>query len=169
VGRLAGLPLFHSVDRVALFFPIVERGEVDIRGLDSVLRDRGKAVYYPFMRSPPEGHGFARATSLEDIQERGHRFCEPPPSARAARPGELDVVVVPALAVSSDGHRLGYGAGFYDGILPAFQPPAIVLAVAFDFQLMGELPTTAGDVAADGVVTDARVLFPLVQSKASDP
>jgi len=161
VSRLAALSLFDGAPRVALFWPIVERGEVDLTAFDSLLRARGATLYYPFMAPPPAGHGFARVERVEELEERGRGFREPPRGAPAALPGELDVVVVPALAVSADGHRLGYGAGFYDGLLPAFRPPATALVVAFDFQLLGELPTTTTDVPVDGIVTDSRVLFPL--------
>jgi 5-formyltetrahydrofolate cyclo-ligase len=65
---------------------------------------------------------------------------------------------VPALAVSSAGHRLGYGVGFDDATLPDFCPPAASLIVAFDFQLLAELPTLDHDFACDLVVTDARTL-----------
>jgi 5-formyltetrahydrofolate cyclo-ligase len=66
--------------------------------------------------------------------------------------------VVPALAVDPRGHRVGYGAGFYDRTLPRFVPPAVSIAVAFDFQLAVEVPTTEGDVAVSWIVTDAREL-----------
>ena len=39
-----------------------------------------------------------------------------------------------------------------------FCPPAKALVVAFDFQLLGELPVTAGDVASQFIVTDRRSL-----------
>jgi 5-formyltetrahydrofolate cyclo-ligase len=161
VDRLAGLSLFRAGARVALFWPILERGEVDLTLLDSLLRSRGLDLYYPFMKPPPEGDGFAPVRDPGDLEDRGHGFREPLPSAPPAGPGELDVIVAPALAVAPDGHRLGYGAGFYDRLLPRFRPPATILVVAFDFQLLGELPHTAGDVPADGVVTDARLLYPI--------
>jgi 5-formyltetrahydrofolate cyclo-ligase len=65
---------------------------------------------------------------------------------------------VPALAVSPDGHRLGYGAGFYDATLPDFRPPGTAIAVVFDFQVLVELPVLSHDVACDVIVTDRRSL-----------
>ena len=52
-----------------------------------------------------------------------------------------DVVVVPALAVAADGHRVGYGIGFYDATLPDVCPPAAAVMVAFGFQLLAEVPS----------------------------
>jgi len=65
---------------------------------------------------------------------------------------------VPALAVDPRGHRIGYGAGFYDRALPRFVPPAAAIVVAFDFQLVAEVPETPLDFAAAWVVTDTRTL-----------
>jgi len=65
---------------------------------------------------------------------------------------ELDVVIVPALAARSDGHRIGYGAGYYDRALR--ETGVLKVGVVFDFQLVPEVPAMAGDVALDWVVTD---------------
>ena len=64
-------------------------------------------------------------------------------------------MIAPALAVDSRGHRLGYGRGFYDRLL-ATMPGVTTVAVAYDFQLIGEVPTTEHDVALGWVVTDRR-------------
>jgi 5-formyltetrahydrofolate cyclo-ligase len=88
--------------------------------------------------------------------ERGRGFCEPPEDAPEVRAGELDLVFVPALAVAPNGQRVGYGAGFYDATLPDFCPPARSVVVAFDFQLLGEVPSSEQDVACDLVLTDKR-------------
>jgi 5-formyltetrahydrofolate cyclo-ligase len=135
------------------------RGEVDLRSLDAELRRAGKQVFYPFMQGPHRAEaGFARVDQPAALAPREHEFFEPPFEAPAAVAGDVLVVAVPALAASAAGHRLGYGAGFYDTVLPKFCPPALSVVVVFDFELLPELPVTAGDVACDVVVTDLRTL-----------
>jgi 5-formyltetrahydrofolate cyclo-ligase len=135
------------------------RGEVDLRALGEQLRHAGKAVFYPYMAGTRrDDSGFARVDDPGALAVGEHEFLEPPGEAPSARAGELDVVVVPALAVSGSGHRLGYGAGYYDSILPKFCPPAVSVVVVYDFELLPELPSTSGDVACDVVVTDERTL-----------
>jgi 5-formyltetrahydrofolate cyclo-ligase len=159
VERLKALPEALSARAVALFWPMETRGEVDLRLLDEHLRCAEARVYYPFMSGANRAEpGFALVVEPDALAAGDHEFLEPPPGAPAARIGELDLVIVPALAVSATGHRLGYGAGFYDTVLPKFCPPALSVAVAYDFELLPELPTTAGDVACDVVVTDSRTL-----------
>lgn len=160
VERIIGLEAYRAASSVALFYPL--KGEVDLRPLDAHARSEGKRVYYPVM-DPREGGfttGLALTRDISELRERGQRFLEPPPEAPRAARGDVELIVVPALAVSSSGHRLGYGVGFYDATLPDFCPPASSVVVAFDFQLLGELPVREHDVPCGLVVTDARTLQP---------
>jgi 5-formyltetrahydrofolate cyclo-ligase len=158
VTRALALPAFAAARSVALFFPMAEQKEVDLRELDAAARRQGKRVYYPFLEPRGEAmvSGLRLSASLDDLAERGRRFLEPPTDAAEATRGEVDLLFVPALAVAPSGHRLGYGAGFYDSLLPDLCPPARAVAVAYDFQLLVELPTFSHDVACDIVLTDAR-------------
>lgn len=163
VAQLSELPELTRAKAVALFYPLLERGEVDTRALDAQLRERNVAVYYPFMDARSTGGfvtGFRLTTSLGDLTERGRGFLEPPIEAPTAQAGDVDVVIVPALAGDGRGHRLGYGSGFYDATLPDVAPPALKVIVVYDFQLLAEIPSEAHDVPCDLVVTDERVLRP---------
>jgi 5-formyltetrahydrofolate cyclo-ligase len=162
VASVLALPQFSAARSIGLFWPMPERREVDVRPLASAAFAAGKRVYFPTMEPTASGFstGFARVHAVTELAERGQRFYEPPRSAERAERGQIELLVVPALAVASDGHRLGYGSGFYDATLPDFCPPAFALVVAYDFQLLGELPVTSGDVASQCIVTDRRILEP---------
>ena len=82
---------------------------------------------------------------------------EPPEAAAQVEPDEVDFALVPALAVDPRGYRIGYGGGYYDKLIPRLQD-ACTCAVAYDFQLISEVPTLPFDVAVDLVVTDERVI-----------
>lgn len=158
VERIQSCEAYQRARALALFWPLAS--EVDLRSLDAAARAEGKLVYYPVM-DPIEGGfstGFARSEHASELVQRASRFVEPPPEAPRAARSEIDLVVVPALAVGADGNRLGYGGGFYDVTLPDFVPPAVSMIVAYDFQLLAEIPTLPHDVACQLVVTDARTL-----------
>jgi 5-formyltetrahydrofolate cyclo-ligase len=144
----------HMTGTVALFWPIVERREIDLRPLDATLRARGHLLVYPAIDPETREMSFRRVDDTKMLEERGLGFCEPPPEAPEVDP---DVIVVPAIAVDPRGYRIGYGAGFYDRTLPRY-PRAKKIGVAYDFQLLAEVPNTEGDVAVDLVVTDTREL-----------
>ncbi len=160
VSRVLSLPAFQTARGVALFFPMTDRKEVDLRELDARARAEGKRVYYPFLeqRDGSAVSGLQLTDALSDLTSQGQRFLEPPRQRPAASRGEVELVLVPALAVAPSGHRLGYGAGFYDSLLPDFRPPASAWIVAYDFQLLADLPALPHDVACDGLLTDARTL-----------
>ncbi|WP_437895323.1 5-formyltetrahydrofolate cyclo-ligase [Sorangium sp. So ce124] len=153
---LAELPALAAARRVALFYPIEGRNEVDLRGLDPLLRARGARVAYPSIDPESRAMTFRFVEDPEAMQERGLGFREPDATDEEA--AALDVIVVPALQIDPRGHRIGYGAGYYDSTLPRFCPPAHAVGVVFDFQLVAEVPATPGDVPLGTIVTDARVL-----------
>jgi 5-formyltetrahydrofolate cyclo-ligase len=155
VQRLEAHPALRAARSVALFWPIVERHEVDLRPFDASLRARGVEVAYPQIDPETRLMTF-RFAAPADLEERGLGFAEPVATAREAERGVLDVLVVPAIALDPVGHRIGYGAGFYDRTIPRFCPPAVTVGVAFDFQLVAEVPFTEHDVPLAHVVTDER-------------
>lgn len=151
-------PEYASARSIALFAP--QALEVDVSPLDAGARAAGKIVYYPFMEPTPSGFttGFRRVDALGELVDRGRKFLEPPLGLPQAERGDIDLVIVPALAVAASGHRLGYGSGYYDATLPDVCPPGVAMAVAFEFQLLAELPITDNDVAVQTIVTDQRAL-----------
>jgi 5-formyltetrahydrofolate cyclo-ligase len=69
-------------------------------------------------------------------------------------PSWPDMIVVPGLAFTVDGHRLGQGGGWYDRFLPRRRSDCTTVGVCFAPQLVDDLPTDEHDVTLDVVVTD---------------
>ncbi|MFT3765442.1 MAG: 5-formyltetrahydrofolate cyclo-ligase [Minicystis sp.] len=159
-AQIEALPAVVAARSIALFWPIEGRKEVDLTALDARLRAAGKRVAYPSIDPDTRVMTFRFVDDPTAMEERGLGFREPDPTAVEA--SALDVIVVPALQVDPRGHRIGYGAGFYDRTLPRFAPPAAAVAVAFSFQLIAEVPVTDGDVPVDLIVTDEKVITPTV-------
>lgn len=110
-------------------------------------------------RVTPEGdeltlHLWASGDELEDS---GLRFRQPLASAERVAEESVDLVLVPALAVDERGHRIGYGRGFYDRLLPRLTN-ALRVALVFDFERIAEVPARDGDEPVDVIVTDERVV-----------
>lgn len=71
--------------------------------------------------------------------------------------GLADVVVVPALAVDTDGYRLGQGGGSYDRTLPRARPDAPVVAMVFEDEMVDRVPREPHDCRVDAVLTASTV------------
>ena len=67
---------------------------------------------------------------------------------------KIDLIVVPGLAFSRDGHRPGRGGGFFDRLLARPAAGAYKLGVCFDFQLLESIPIEPHDIVMDTVVTE---------------
>ena len=69
----------------------------------------------------------------------------------------IGLVLVPGIAFDKEGHRIGYGFGYYDKFLKKV-PKATKIGLAFDFQVVEKIPRELHDVPVDLIVTEKRVI-----------
>ena len=69
----------------------------------------------------------------------------------------IDLVLVPAVAFDLEGHRIGYGFGYYDKFLKKV-PKSVKIGLAFDFQVVDKIPKEEHDVPVDFIVTEERII-----------
>ncbi len=83
---------------------------------------------------------------------------QPHESAPAVELEDLEVILLPAVAVDRTGTRLGRGAGYYDRALAtvAVRPSPLLVAVVHELQVVDHLERRSWDVPVDAVVTDRR-------------
>lgn len=82
---------------------------------------------------------------------------EPLESCQPAAHAEIDFVLVPGVAFTAQGERLGYGGGFYDRLLARLQPLAARVTAAFSVQICEDVPTDDHDQLVDLIVTEHAV------------
>ena len=69
------------------------------------------------------------------------------------RPDLIDAIVVPLVAFDKRGNRMGMGGGFYDRMLKKVSAECLLIGVAYDFQLIENVPTESWDMPLDEVIT----------------
>lgn len=70
-------------------------------------------------------------------------------------PMEIDLVIVPGAVFDKDGYRIGYGGGFYDRFLSSkINKDAIKIGIAFDLQVIDNVPREEFDVPVDFILTE---------------
>ena len=82
---------------------------------------------------------------------------EPPPTAPELQP---DILLVPLLAFDRNGHRIGYGAGYYDLTIAQLRAkkPIAAVGIAFAAQEIESVPRTAFDARLDLVLTENETI-----------
>ena len=82
---------------------------------------------------------------------------EPGPAAATVEP---DIVLVPLLAFDRSGHRIGYGAGYYDLTIAQLRAnkPVVAVGIAFAAQEIETVPRTAFDAQLDLVLTENETI-----------
>ncbi len=121
-----------------------------VRGL---LHERN-LICAPFIAGPTRMEA-RRLRCWEDLSE--DRMGILAPVRGEACEGPFDLSITPGLAFTPGGDRLGYGAGYYDRWFAA-HPEALRVALAFEAQLVDELPTDANDLPVHFIVTEERLL-----------
>jgi 5-formyltetrahydrofolate cyclo-ligase len=64
----------------------------------------------------------------------------------------LDLVLVPGVAFDKKGRRLGRGKGYYDRFLPRISQHAVSIGLAYDFQVLPQIPTTKSDINVHKII-----------------
>lgn len=152
--RIEDVEAFRAASLVALYAALgteVDTAEIARRALA-----RGVRIAFP--RVAPSERRLAFALCAPAQLVRGPLgAAEPPASAPEVEPRELGCVVMPGVAFSEDGLRLGRGGGYYDATLRG-APAVARIGLAFDVQIVPTLPREPHDAPMDAVVTEARVL-----------
>ena len=93
---------------------------------------------------------FIYMTDLSQVEKGYAGIPEPITDGPVAQEPDA-LVLMPGLAFTKDGQRMGYGGGFYDKFL-AQEPNHPTLALCYEFQMVPQLPTEQYDIPVDCVL-----------------
>jgi 5-formyltetrahydrofolate cyclo-ligase len=150
-----GLPVRIEGAVVSGFMPI--KSEINPLPLMRKLAAAGAGLALPAVDGPGRAL-IMRAWSFGEPLAAGvWGIREPKPQAPVLAP---DILIVPLLAFDRAGHRIGYGAGYYDLTIAALRAKQSVLAVgiAFAAQEIAAVPATPRDARLDLVLTEREVI-----------
>ena len=115
--------------------------------LEQAMRD-GKRI------AVPKCHGDEmRFIYMDDLSkvEKGYANIPEPIADDPVADDKTALVLMPGMAFTKDGKRMGYGGGFYDKFLAA-EPDHPTVALCYDFQMVEDLPTEDYDIPVDCVL-----------------
>ena len=146
-------PQLRSAHRILFFAPLPD--ELDVWPLLEKLLPTGKICALPAFDPERQVYSARRVMNLEtDIFAGKFGISEPLESCETVPFDGFDLVLVPGMAFDSHGNRLGRGRGFYDRILAAAS--GVKCGVAYDFQLVDEIPVEPHDAKVSFIFTPSR-------------
>ena len=138
---------------VAIFAPQLREPDVELLWM------HGSVKSFAYPRVVDGRLDLFRVDSLHELAPGAFGVREP--EARidnAIDPGTLDLILVPGVAFTRSGERLGRGGGFYDRLLASLPAHTCKVGVCFDSQVQHELPVEMHDQRVDLIVTESGAL-----------
>lgn len=149
---LSAQPIWVCAHSVLCFAPLA--GEPDITPvIDDALR-ANKAVASPRFDFATGRYSAAQITARSQLIPGRFGALEPDAGCPLIPLNQLDLVLVPGVAFDLAGRRLGRGKGFYDRLLAEVRGHKC--GVAFDEQIIAEVPEEPHDVRVDSILTPSR-------------
>jgi len=133
--------------------------EVDTQNLIKELLDKEKNVIVPFVQKNSPILQLSELKSFNELEPKTLGILEPKDNfIREFNIKKLDLVIIPGIVFDQNGHRIGYGYGYYDRFLKKLSDKIKKIGFACEFQLVNKIPEEIHDVPVNIVITENRVL-----------
>lgn len=146
---LSELPFWQESRILYFYYPL--RTEVNLLSLAQQMLEQGKTVAFP--KTAGTHMDFYQVSSLLAFQTGAFGIMEPLEEKPLMEKKPL--VLVPGLGFDGRGRRIGYGKGFYDRYFQRFLE-CRKIGIAYDCQMVEELPADNYDVSMEMVVTEKQ-------------
>jgi 5-formyltetrahydrofolate cyclo-ligase len=157
--HLFSLPEFIAARTVAMFVSC--RSEVLTEATIRESLSLGKIIALPVTDLHRKQLLLSRITDFDsDLAPGTWCILEPKPDRiRPVAPDALDLVITPGAVFDRQGRRLGYGGGFYDGLLRSMTARKPAIALAFALQIVDEVPfDPSHDQPVDMIITEEEII-----------
>ena len=152
--QIVSLPAYQKAKRIMAYLSM--KGEAD---LDPLIRQAlvdGKEIYIPVCL-PEKQMEAGRLLSMDHFKKGPYGLRDLPDGYEVISPKELDLVLVPGVACTKEGIRLGMGAGYYDRYL-SYVPFEKRVVTLWDFQVIADIPFEPFDQKMAQIVTEKSVI-----------
>ena len=96
----------------------------------------------------------------KDLTAGARGIVEPNPDRCKVVPIErIDIAIIPAVALDEKGGRIGSGEGYYDRLIPELSITTRKVALAFEEQIIPQVPIESHDKHIDIIITDKRIIY----------
>ncbi|CUS80368.1 5-formyltetrahydrofolate cyclo-ligase [Candidatus Kryptobacter tengchongensis] len=152
--NLKTLSVFNDAKTVHTYVSS-KKNEVDTIEIISYLLSSGKKVVVPVVDKEKKILRNSELKSLTNLKKSTFGILEPEEIIDVDI-NEIDLVLVPAIAVDRVGNRIGFGGGYYDKFLSQVSCPKI--ALVYNFQIVDEIKPSQNDIPVDFIVTETEII-----------
>ena len=149
--NLRKIDFYRNAESIGVYYSI--GSEVQTHDLIQEFFNHGKEFALP--RVEKNDIIFKKITTLKDLELGSFGVLEPKEKCETVK--NLDVILVPSIALTREGYRLGYGFGFYDRYLHGKKSKKIGLSYAKN--VLRTFPHDNHDVRMDSLVTEDEVIY----------
>ncbi len=126
--------------------------------------EQGKRVLLPVVEGKERRILPIEVRGMEDLVPGYAGIPEPRNATQPFPQEEIELVLVPGVAFDLDGHRLGYGLGFYDRFLAGLKASLPKIGLAYEIQVLERLPAKDHDLPLTAIITEERIIRPRVRN-----
>lgn len=148
VSRLMLSQQLQAAKTVLLYYSI--HGEVDTHEMVETLYRQGKNVLLPRVKDE-YSMDLVLYTGRDSLKPAGSFHILEPQGEPYTLYNNIDVAVIPGIAFTKNGKRMGRGRGYYDRLLPLLSK-AYKIGICFPFQIFEDIPTDSHDFLMDEVI-----------------
>jgi 5-formyltetrahydrofolate cyclo-ligase len=135
------------------------KSEVDTHKIIKYAIKDKKTICVPRIQSKQKGMEIFKINDFQQLKKGYFGILEPLESCPEIDKKEIDLILIPGVAFDRQGGRVGYGAAFYDRFLSNLNKKVDKIALAYDFQVLDNIPMDEHDVRIDGVITEKEIIF----------
>jgi 5-formyltetrahydrofolate cyclo-ligase len=153
IKKLLITKVFQEAVNILFYTPI--KNEVDTKPLIELVLKKNKNVLVPRVENEQNMDAY-KISSLKDLEKGTFGILEAKRNCKKFPKKDIDLVIVPGVAFDISGHRIGFGQGYYDAFLNDIKAKKI--ALAYDFQIVKNIPDEEHDVKMDLVITPSKTI-----------
>ncbi|TLX82117.1 MAG: 5-formyltetrahydrofolate cyclo-ligase [Thaumarchaeota archaeon] len=148
--NLRKVDFFRSAKSIGAYYSI--GSEVQTQDILQEILNAGKQLALP--KVVKNDLVFKKITSFSDLEQGNFSVMEPKEKCESVK--NLDVIIIPAIALTRDGFRLGYGFGYFDRFLHGKKSK--IIALSYAKQIVKSFPRDDHDVKINCIVTEDEVI-----------
>ena len=141
--------------------------EIDTKLYVKEFLDEGKNIFCPKINYKNKTMEAVKITSLSNLVSNHYGILEPlcEFNEDIYNNDDIDLIIVPGISFDLSGGRIGYGGGYYDKLLKYRYTNVPKVALAYEFQVIDDVPMEHHDIRVDYIITEERKINILKNTK----